>query len=234
MAGIDHSIITQGPGYKSAAVAAVLFLLLLVFLPGAARCDYRITAADREVLTRAYWVAGDKVYLFEDTAPIELTEVSSIQKESLSPLEIELYQDALSRFFVYSSWLATKEDEMRFSQGEILEAMKAIDELRAQRHERSEIKKAVGVLSERLETLEEQVSLLKELWSRARIPEHELVMARDIKYLQLLSLRSSIRQCRRYLETRDPTCREYALELYGQISRFDGSFYDALIRPIQR
>jgi len=234
MARINHQIITKRFRNKPAAVVACLFLLLLVLSPGPARADYLISTSNGEIVTQSYWILGDLVYLYEGFPPMEFSKVNSIKEGSFTDLEKGMNRDALKRFFHYSSWLVTKDEKIMLSQGENLKAMGTIDELRALKKTRSEIKKAVKALSARLDDLERQASTLKDYWRGARIPEKTLVIARDVKYLQLLSLRSSIRQCRRYLKTWDPTCREYALEYYRQVAQFEADFYEALIRHTQR
>ena len=79
-----------------------------------------------------------------------------------------------------------------------------------------------------LDDLEQEVSVLKHYWDRMRIPQLSLVLARDIKSLQLLSLESSIRHMRRYIRTWDPTYLEYTREYEKQAISFEQSFYEAL------
>jgi len=174
------------------------------------------------------------LYPFEDVPPIELSAISSIKEGSFTALEKEMNLDAVRRFFRYSSWLVTREDEILALQKENLEAMKAIDGLRASEEKKAVVKKAVKALSARLDDLEEQVLTIRDCWSRARIPEKAMMLARDVKYLHLMSLRSSIRQCRRYIKTWDPTCREYALEHNEQAELFEKGFHNALVRSMER
>ena len=228
MAGFNHRITTKGSRDKSPTVALCFVLLLLVFFPGSASSDYRISTAEHEISTISYWVQGDRLYLYEGGEPLDLSAVTSITQESTTSLDAQMNVDALRRFHHYISWLQVMEDDILKRQDNNLDTLQAIDALRASGGNSSKIKKAIKTLCMELDDLEHEVSVVKNYWDKMRIPEQSLVLARDIKSLQLLSLESSIQHRRRYIRTWDPTYREYSEEYARQARSFDQSFYDAL------
>ena len=230
MAGFNYRITTKGSRDKSPTVAVCFFLSLLVLFPGSASSDYRIVTREHQISTSSYWVQGEKLYLHEGGELPDLTEITSITEESCTPLDAQMDVDALKRFYCHISWLQGIEDEIFRKQDNNLKALQTIDTLGASDTSSSKIKKAVKAFCGDLDDLEREVSRVKHYWDQMRMPQLSLVLARDIKSLQLMSLQSCIEHMRRYVKTWDPTYREYAKEYARQAMSFDQSFYDALHR----
>lgn len=228
MAGLNHRITTKGSRDKSKAVALCFFVSLLVLFPGSASSDYRISTLKGEVNTSSYWIQGDNLYLYEGGGPLLLSDVTSITEESYTPLDARMNIDALRRFAHYLSWLQEMEDGILKRQDDNLTALHTIDALRDSGKSSSELNKAVKAFCVELDDLGREVSVVKQYWDQMRIPRRSLVLARDVKYVQLLSLESSIFHMQRYIRTWDPANREYAEEYARQARSFKQSFYDAL------
>ena len=228
MAGFNHRIITKGSRDKSPTVAVCFFVSLLMLFPGPASSDYRICTHEHRISTSSYWIQGDKLYLYEGGVPVGLSDVISITRESFTPLDAQMNIDALRRFAHNISWLLAREDEFLKNQGNNLDVLQTIDALRTSGESPSEMKKAVKDFCAELDDLDREISIVKRYWDQMRIPQRSFVLARDIKFLQLLSLKSSLQHRRRYIRTWDPTYREYAREYAGRAMSFDQSFYDAL------
>jgi len=230
MAGFNYTIITEGSWDKSPRVAlCFLVFLTTVLFPGSAFSDYRIFTRDHQISTSSYWIEGNKLYLYEGGKPLKLSEVTSISEESLTPLDAQMNFDATKRFTHYLWWLQEIEDGILKRQGINLEELQALDDLRASHSTSSlELKKTVKAFCAELDDIEREVSVLKHYWDQMRIPKRSLVLARDIKALQLLSLESSLQHRRRYIRTWDPTYLEYTREYDRQAISFEQGFYDAL------
>lgn len=228
MAGTNHRIIGKGSRDNPAAVGISFFLFLLVLLVQDAHSQYIISVPDGDISTKSYWIQEDKLYLFEDGEPVQLSDIASIKQEPLSVLEEQMRKDALKRFHQFAAWLLMVEDEVMMKQNRNFEVLKAIEDLRQSGKSKSKARKAVKILVAELDNLEREITTLRTYWGRARIPEDSLVSARDIKSLQLLGMRSSVQQMSRYVKTWDPTYREYAKELIKQVQSFEISFHDAL------
>jgi len=230
MAGFNYTIITKGSWDKSPRVVlCFLVFLTTVLFPGSAFSDYRIFTRDHQISTSSYCIEGNKLYLHEGGEPLELSEVTSISEESLTPLDAQMNFDATKRFTHYLWWLQEIEDGILKRQGDNLDTLQTIDDLRASHSTSSlELKKTVKAFCAELDDLELEVSVLKHYWDQMRIPQRSLVLARDIKSLQLLSLESSLQHRRRYIRTWDPTYLEYTREYDRQAISFEQGFYEAL------
>ena len=81
-------------------------------MPSLAKAEYRITYKDKTIQTSCYWIEKSRVHLCEGGDPLALSEVSSITEGQFSPLESEMHQDAMRRFWTYVSWLLDSEADL--------------------------------------------------------------------------------------------------------------------------
>lgn len=226
MAGFNHRITTKGSWGKSQAVAVCLVLSLLVCFPGSLCADCLISTSKGDVHTKCYWIQSDRLYLFEGGEPLDLSDVVSITEAPDSPAQEQMDRDALRRFRQNVVWLEMLEYEIFSRQSESLQRMEDIEALHAAGMNGPEVNKAVKELSSELDNLARRIEVLRGYWERMLIPSRSLVLSRDIKFVQLLSVSSTVFHMQRYLKTWDPTYREYALEYAKQARTFEKSFYN--------
>lgn len=201
---------------------------LLVVSPRGASAESIVSTPEGEIVTTGYWIEGDSLYLVDSPEPVRLSDVQSISVNAQTALEVQMNKDALKRFYRNTAWLLQEGQELRERQQQNLECMEVIDALRSSEGSGAGLKKAVKACQAQLEDLEDGISRLISRWDHSRIPERSLVQAREIKSLELLCLKSSVQQARRYLRTWDPTYREYAREQYRQALSFEGIFSESI------
>lgn len=175
-------------------------------------------------MTQCYWIERSFVYLCEGGEPVRLSEVSAIEHGAMTALDAEMRRDALRRWFVSLTWLQDRQAWLMDQDALLAEDLKALDTLRMQPDKDKELKTLKNRLLDDMEDLQGQVMSLDRTTRAIRIPDRCLVHLVEIKTLQMLSWLLALRERQLYLESGDPTHREYALEHMLQEARFGDSF----------
>lgn len=225
MAGKDRSIARQRAGHNLAAI--ITFGLFLSLVPaGPLRADYVITGNDGKVARAgSYFIQGDTLHVYEGTSSFNVYDITSVTAERLTPDEVKRYDTALKEFRKPVNDLLAREETVADAYGVLLE--KLIDPPAGKKAGDlpSKEKKAIR---KSLEGLKGDTARLMEAWRQIMLPDFSLLLMRDIKKLELLSLESSIEQSLKYVGTGDPTCREYAKAYMSQALSFEKSFRENL------
>ena len=211
-----------------AAAVIVAVIVLTAAAPRGASAGYRIALKDRTVETSCYWVERSLVHLCEGGAPLALSEVSGITPGSFSPLETELHRDALQRFRVHIAWLLDREEDLRDRNGASVDGLAELDRARSSPGNKKGFRDLKKRYAEELDGLLADVSSLDRAWRLMRIPERSLLPIQETKSLQMITWKLSLEERKRYIDTGDPTYREYTLEHMRQAGIFEDSFTRAL------
>lgn len=225
MAGQGHTIPFRGARHTIAAVA--LCCLILNIFPAAARADYLVIGPSGEtVRTRNYWIQDGLLYYAEDREPLNVYEVRSVRAEDLTEEQAWRREQAMQDFRArVLALLGQEEAILRDHAGQLAELSgsgEPIDELLTPDRRK--------ILKRELQSRDKALENLKSAWSELTLPEYSLLLARDIKTLQLVSLEASAEQALNYVKSGDPTNLEYAREHLKQAESFQESFREALPR----
>jgi hypothetical protein len=212
--------------YRRVATLAVLFIFLL--LPTSSRAEYRITFKDKTVETACYWIEKSKVHLCEGGEPLALSEVSAITEGKFSSLEKEMHQDAIRRFWTYMSWLLDNETDLITEDSAVMKGLKEIDELRASTGKKKELRSLKKKYSDEINRLIQQVTFIHKAYSDIHTPDRSLIQLSETKILQMITWTQSLQERQRYINTADPTYRDYSQEHMKQVGDFQVSFMRTL------
>jgi len=183
------------------------------------RADYVITGNDGKV-TRAsdYWIQGDRMFLRDGADSINVYGVKSVDEESPS-------RDALEQKDELMQAMQKEMDELLVREKALMDAQSAaitgVTDPSSSHAFDSRAKKAF------LADLEGSKGRLDEIWDawrRMKLPHFSLLRMRDIKMLQLMSLKTSIEQTAKFVKTGDPTYRESAKIQLGMAGSFEERF----------
>jgi|APIni6443716594_1056825.scaffolds.fasta_scaffold357553_2 hypothetical protein len=199
-------------------------LLMWLIVPSAAKAEYRITYKDKTIQTSCYWIEKSRVHLCEGGEPLALSDVSTITEGQFSPLAAEMHHDAKRRFWTYVSWLLDTEVDLLAEDSASAEELNEFERVRATPDKKGELKGLRKKYSEKINNPMEAVTYLHRAWSGMRIPERSLVHLCEIKTLQIITWRQSLKERQRYFKTSDPTYRDYSLEHMKQAGVFQESF----------
>ncbi len=224
MAGQGNTIPFRGARHTIAAVA-LCCLILNIFPAAAAWADYLVTGPSGETIgTRNYWIQGSLLSFAEDREPLNVYEVRSVRDEELTEEQMERRERAMQEFRAQVlSFLKQEEAILRVHAdqlAEISEGSGTIDELLDPDRRK--------MLKREFQSRDKALEDLKSSWRELRLPEYSLLLTRDIKILQLVSLEASAEQALNYAESGDPTNLEYAREHLRQAEAFQESFREAL------
>ncbi len=226
MAGQGHTIPFLGARHTVAAVVFVC-LILNIFPASAAQADYLVTGPSGETIgTSSYWIQGSLLYLTGGREPLNVYEVCSVRADLLSEEQMERHDQAMEEFRAQVLALLDQEEVMFRVHADQLAEMSGdgepIDELLdPDRRKR---------LKRELRSRDKAMENLKIAWNELRLPEYSLLLMRDIKILQIVSLEASVEQALNYVESGDPTNLAYAREHLRQAKSFQESFLEALPR----
>lgn len=200
-------------------------LILNIFPASASRADYLLTGPSGETIgTSSYWIQGSLLYFAEDREPLNVYEVRSVRADDLTEEQVERREQAMQEFRAQVLALLEQEDVIFQAHADQLAEISGggepIDEL-LDPDRRKALKREFRSRDKALEDL-------KSAWNELRLPEYSLLLMRDIKMLQIVSLEASAEQALNYVKSGDPTNREYAREHLRQAESFQESFLDAL------
>lgn len=193
---------------------------------GPLKADYVITEINGTV-TRAesYLIRGDTLKVLDDSAELNVYNVRSVTPENLPPDEVKRFDRAMDELRGQVAGLLAREGKVAQAHDALLtkitgpQAGKAVEGLTPGEKKATE---------KTLEGLAEDTRDLMESWRLITLPSFSLLLMRDIKKLELLSLKSSIEQLLAYVETGDPTHREYAGAHMSQAESFEKRFRETL------
>jgi len=205
---------------------AVLFIFLL--LPASSRAEYRITFKGKTVETACYWIEKSKIHLCEGGEPLALSDVSAITEGQFYSLGKEMHQDARRRFWTYMSWLLDNETDLTTEDRAVMEGLKEIDELRASTGKKKELRSLKKKYSDEIDRLIQQVAFIHKAFSGIHTPDRSLVQLSETKILQMITWTQSLQERQVYINTADPTYREYSQEHMKQVGAFQVSFMRTL------
>jgi hypothetical protein len=140
----------------------------------------------------------------------------------MPPLDIDMHRDTLRRFFIYLAWILDREEEIVEMDKALADGLQEVEALMQQQGKKKELKELKKTLLGDIETLRQRVVALERSWKAIRIPQRSLVQVSEIKSLQFLTWLQSLEEWEIFLETGDPTFREYALEHGRQTAQFRG------------
>ena len=212
--------------YRWVPTLTVLFIFLL--LPTSSRAEFRITFKDKTVETACYWIEKSKVHLCEGGEPLALSDVSAITEGQFSSLENEMHQDAIRRFWTYISWLLDNETDLITEDRAVMEGLKKIDELRASTGKKKELRSLKKKYSDEIKHLIQQVTFIHKAFSDMHTPDRSLIQLSETKILQMITWTQSLQERQRYINTADPTYRDYSQEHMKQVGDFQVSFMRTL------
>jgi hypothetical protein len=223
MARRNHTNTRKRTRHHLAAVAVCCGILLTVLCVSSLRADYVITGNDGKV-TRAgsYWIQGDKLFLQNGTGTINVYGIKSVAGENLSEDEIKKNDELMSKMRKDVDGLLSREKVIMDAQS--ADISKIIESASANTLDSGKKKAFMADLKENRGSLDQ----LKDTWKKVKLPDFSLVLVRDIKILQLLSLETSIDQTAKFVKTGDPTFREQAKAQLGMAKSFDEHFKAAL------
>lgn len=197
-------------------------------MPAGAFAGYHITYQDKTVETACFWILKSRLYMCEGGEPLALSEVSAILPGQFTQLETELHKDAMRRFWTYVSWLLDREADLMEQDNatwDSVEGMGALKALPEKSHDLNELKtKNI----QDIRCLFRDVDYLGKSWSALRVMSRSHVQLLEVKTLQMIAWKQSLEERRLYLETGDPTYREYTLEHMRQVRAFQESFMRVL------
>lgn len=224
MAGQDHTIPWHGARHTIAAVAfGCLILNILSAAP--AWAGYLVDLPDGQtVSTSGYWIQGDMLYFAEDRDPVNVYEVQSVRQDVLTEAEMRDREEAMEEVRSLVAGLLGREEAALKGQADLMAGITERETTTGTVLDPKERKSLLSGLMSRARAVED----LRAAWSRLRLPDYSLLLARDIKMLQLMSLDASVEQALAYAESGDPTNREYAWEHLRQAVAFQESFREAL------
>lgn len=224
MAGQGHTNPFLGARHTVAAVA-LCCLILNIFPAAAAWADYLITGPSGETIgTSGYWIQGSLLYSDEGREPLNAYEVPSVRADDLTEEQVELRNRAMQEFRAQVLALLEQDEAILRVHTDQLKEMsrdgEPVDEV-LDPDRRKELKREFRSRDKALEDL-------KATWNELRLPDYSLLMMRDIKILQIVSLEASVEQALNYVESGDPTNLAYAREHLRQAKSFQESFLEAL------
>jgi len=204
----------------------VLAGILLAFLPAAPlRADYLVTGIDGTTFRAdSYWIQGGKMRFPEGRQPVDVYDIRSVAPENLTPEDERAREAAMDAFFRQVSGLEETERALAAGQAETLKKISAYP---VGKRDAIDPEARQG-LEDVLALEEEKAAGLMSAWREMKLPDFDLLRARDVKTLQLLSLESSISQALRYVRTGDPSYYEYAEAHLIQYVAFMDAFTEAL------
>jgi hypothetical protein len=213
---------STGPAARSpvACLPATVLLIVFLALPLPSRADYIVTHGQTTIRTDCYWIQHSKVYLCEGGEPLALSGVTSIEAGTMTPLENDMHRDTLRRFFCNLAWIMDREEEIVESDKALADGLREVEALLQQTGKEKELKALKKRLLGDIETLRQRVVGLERSWKAIRIPQRSLVQVFEIKSLQFLTWLQSLEEWEIFLETDDPTFREYAMEHGRQTVQF--------------
>jgi len=208
----------------------VLLMAVLLALPLAAHAEYLITHGGTTDTAPCYWIERSMLYLCDGTGPIPLSKISAIDAGTMTDLEAGLHRDTIHRFFANLSMLAEREGEIVEQDRALAGAIGEVEELRKQPGKKKELKALRKRLKADVDEVQRRVILLKHAWESVRIPERDLVVLAEIKALQFLTWLQALQEREVFLETLDPSFREYALEHDRQAGEFRVMYGERLLQ----
>jgi hypothetical protein len=131
-----------------------------------------------------------------------------------------MHRDTLRRFFGNLAWILDREEEIVESDKALADGLREVEALLQQPGKKKELKALKKRLLGDIETLRQSVVGLERSWKAIRIPQRSLVQVSEIKSLQFLTWLQSLEEWEIFLETYDPTFREYAMEHGRQTAQF--------------
>jgi len=184
-----------------------------------------VTGSSGETIgTSSYWIQGGLLYLTEGREPLNVYEVRSVRADHPSEEQMERHDQAMEAFRAQVLALLEQEEAIFQVHADQVAEMSGdgepIDEL-LDPDRRKRLKREFRSRDKALEDL-------KVAWNELRLPEYSLLLMRDIKLLQLVSLDASAEQALNYVESDDPTTLAYAREHLRQAKSFQESFLEAL------
>ena len=157
-----------------------------------------------------------------------LSEVSAITEGKFSSLEKEMHQDTIRRFWTYMSWLLDNETDLITEDSAVMEGLKEIDELRASTGKKKELRSLKKKYSDEINHLIQQVTFIHKAYSDIHTPDRSLIQLSETKILQMITWTQSLQERQRYINTADPTYRDYSQEHMKQVGDFQVSFMRTL------
>ncbi|HQG32840.1 MAG TPA: hypothetical protein PLA83_12995 [Deltaproteobacteria bacterium] len=221
MAGQNHSSTSWGAWHNLKAVAVCCGILIVVLCasPRQSRADYVITGNDGTV-TRAsgYWIQGDRMFLQGASEPVSVYGIKSVTEEN--PTE-----DAVKRKDELMQEMRRDMDELLVREKAIMDVQSAaIARIAGPNPSQAFDSRTRKAFLADLEGSKERLDQLKDAWRTMKLPDFSLLRMRDIKMLQLMSLKTSIEQTAKYVKTGDPTYSESARVQLGMAESFERRF----------
>jgi len=164
------------------------------------------------------------LYFAEDRDPVNVYEVQSVRQDALTEADMRDREEAMEEVRSLVAGLLGREEAALKGQADLMAGITERETTTGTVLDPKERKSLLSGLISRARAVED----LRAAWSRLRLPDYSLLLARDIKMLQLMSLDASVEQALAYAESGDPTNREYAWEHLRQAVAFRESFREAL------
>lgn len=209
MARENHTIAAERPRNRPKTIAFCCCLVLAVFFAGPLRADYAITGFDGKVTTvKSYWIEGQKLFFPDgEGSSLDVYTVKSVTGVNQTVEQAKQHDEAMQAFRNQVSEFLKKEKAIADAQTAHLDK---IIRLAAEKKIESLGRKEKKAFRNDLKTLEQSIEELMNEWKQAKLPDFSLLLLRDTKVLQLVSLDASIEKSIKYIESADPTNREYA------------------------
>lgn len=204
---------------------SLLVLVPAIFSVAPLWADFTLTSYTGKVIsTKAYWIEGNELFLSEGTT-VDVYGIESIAPQQLSPEEVEAHAAVMNVFFAEVDRFLEREKVIADMQAAHVAGISGKE---AGTEMKSLTRKEKKAFTSDLKTLERSLVELMSAWKKTRLPDFSLLIGRDIKLLQLSSLEASIEKTIKYVESDDPTYREYAKAHMAQYSSFEESFREKL------
>jgi len=222
MAGFDNKDTTKGFQYKPAAIAALICLAAILICPRDIFAGYTITTSSgRVVHTESYWISKNLLFVGDDREPLRLYSITAIEEDHTSDEERSAHEEEMNGFFGEID--AFLERERGFIEKHEVN-QKIIEGLTGLLPQGPASRKEIRGYKKDMKRLIRESRELRDDWDDMILPDRSLVILREIKSLQLMSIGLAIEEKVRFIKTWDPTHREYAIEHCRQARSFDEAF----------
>jgi len=178
-----------------------------------------ITGNDGTVARTAdYWIQGDKLFLGDSAHSLDVYGIKTVTGENLPQDTLEKKDELVQETRKDMDDLLNREQEIMNAQSSVITritepASGTVFDSKSRKSFLAEVEGNKGKLD-----------ALTGAWRRLRLPEFSLLRMRDVKMLQLMSLKTSMEQTVKFVKTGDPTYRESARVQMGMARSFDESF----------
>jgi hypothetical protein len=181
--------------------------------------DYVITGYNGTVTrVTGYRIQGNRMFLQDSSGSINVYGIKSVVEENPSEDAVEMKNELILEVCKNVDDLTSREKAVMDAQSE---RISKIDGPACANTFDSRRKKAyIADLVENRGRLDG----IMDAWRNLSLPDFSLLLVRDIKILQLLSLQTSIDQTVKFVKSGDPTYREQAKAQMGMARSFDENY----------